>query len=152
VAELTVRAARHGDLDALLSLYGELAGSREAAAPAGRSESEAVVGRILADDSRHLVVASIDGEVVGSADMLLVPNLTHHGKPWAIVENVIVAPGRRRTGVGRRVMEHLLGVAAAAGCYKVQLLSDERRTEAHGFYRSLGFREAAKGFKRYLEE
>ena len=38
----------------------------------------------------------------------------------------------------------------ALRCYKVQLLSNSRRTDAHVFYESLGFERSAEGFRRHL--
>lgn len=151
VATVLVRSALPADLDGLLALFRELAGDRGAASPADRHDAQAVLDEILADAARHLVVATIDGGVVGSADLLLVPNLTHHGKPWAIVENVIVAVATRRSGVGRELMAHLIGLARAAGCYKLQLHSGKQRTDAHRFYESLGLEPVAEGFKIYFE-
>lgn len=101
---------------------------------------------------RQLVVAVLDGHLVGTADLLVLPNLTHHGKPWALVENVIVTGAARRTGVGRELVEHLIELARAAGCYKVQLLSDKQRVEAHDFYRSLGLDAVAEGFRIYFDQ
>jgi GNAT superfamily N-acetyltransferase len=151
VGSVLVRRARAADLDGLLSLYGELADVRVTAAPADRAASEPLLAAILSDERRQLVVAIVDGQLVGTADLLVVPNLTHHGKPWAVVENVIVARGVRRTGVGRELMSHLIEVARAAGCYKLQLHSGKQRVEAHEFYRGLGLDAVAEGFKIYFD-
>ena len=110
-----------------------------------------VLEEILAQPMRYLTVASRDGRVVASADMLIVANLTHGGRPWAIIENVVVTAMARRSGVGSRLMGHLMRLARASGCYKVQLLSaDHRRAEA--FYEHLGFQALSTGFKAYFEE
>jgi GNAT superfamily N-acetyltransferase len=152
MGDVLVRRALQTDLGALLALYHELADSRVTAAPADRASSEPVLAEILADPRRQLVVAIVDGQLVGTADLLVVPNLTHRGEPWAIVENVIVARAVRRTGVGRALMQHLIELARAAGCCKLQLLSGKHRTQAHEFYRSLGLEAVAEGFKIYFEE
>jgi GNAT superfamily N-acetyltransferase len=147
---VTVRRAAPADLDALLGLYEELA-DRAAAAPGARERSESVLAEILADPARHLLVALLEEAPVGSADLIVAPNLTHGGAPWAIVENVIVAQAARRRGIARALMEHVIALARAAGCYKVQLLSGMQREEAHRLYGSLGFAAIAQGFKLYLE-
>jgi len=110
-----------------------------------------VLSEILADPRRQLLVAIVDGRIVGTADLLVVPNLTHRGKPWAIVENVIVADAGRRAGVGTQLMKRLIELAQTAGCYKLQLHSGNRRANAHEFYRSLGFEAVAQGFKIYFD-
>lgn len=146
-----MRRARPADLDALLALYDELADTRSSAAPGDRVGAEPLLEEILADPARHLIVAIADGHVVGTADLLIVTNLTHHAKPWAIVENVIVAATARRAGVGGELMRHLIELAGAAGCYKVQLLSGKQRAGAHALYRNLGLDAVAEGFKIYLD-
>jgi predicted nuclease with RNAse H fold/GNAT superfamily N-acetyltransferase len=151
-ASVVVRRASESDLDALLSLYHELAADKTTAAPGDRDSSESLLAEILADPRRELAVAVVDGQLVGTADLLVVPNLTHRGNPWAVVENVIVASSARRTGVGRALMTHLIELARAAGCYKLQLASGKHRTEAHEFYRSMGLNAVAEGFKIYFDE
>ena len=108
---VVVRRATQADLDALLSLYGELVGSKVTAAPADRASSEPLLAEILADPRRELAVALVDGQVVGTADLIVIPNLTHRGTPWGIVENVIVAGAARRSGVGRALFRHLIEMA-----------------------------------------
>jgi ribosomal protein S18 acetylase RimI-like enzyme len=146
-----IRRARPADLDALLALYHELAATRSAAAPGDHASARPVLEQILADPARHLIVGIVDGHVVGTADLLIVANLTHRGKPWAIVENVVVAAATRRSGVGGELMRHLIELAGAAGCYKVQLLSGKQRAGAHALYRNLGLDAVAEGFKIYLD-
>jgi GNAT superfamily N-acetyltransferase len=149
---VVLRRASQADLDALLSLYTELAGAKLSAAPGGRAGSEAVLAEILADPRRALTVAELDGRIVGTADILVVPNMNHHGQPWAIVENVVVADVARRKGVGRALMAHLIALARDAGCCKLQLLSGKHRAHAHALYRSVGLEAVAEGFKIYFDE
>jgi GNAT superfamily N-acetyltransferase len=152
VTDVTVREACRSDLDDLLVLYVELAEDRSGAAPADAATSGAVLDAITQDRSRRLVVATVDGKVVGTVDLVIVPNLTHAGKPWAVVENVIVAREFRRQGVASQLMHHVIDTARSAGCYKVQLHSGKQRAaEAHEFYRRLGFEAVAEGFKLFLD-
>jgi GNAT superfamily N-acetyltransferase len=146
-----VRQALPRDLGSLLTLYGELAGARATAAPGDASTSRSLLAQILADPTRHLAVAELDGQPAGTADLLVVTNLTHHGRPWAIVENVIVAESARRRGVGRALFEHLIGHARSAGCFKLQLLSGSQRVEAHQFYEEIGLQALAEGFRLYFD-
>jgi GNAT superfamily N-acetyltransferase len=150
--ETVIRRASPSDLGALLSLYEELAGAKITAVGGDQASSEPLCAEILADPRRTLLVAVRGDQLLGTADLLIVPNLTHRGKPWAIVENVIVAASARRTGVGRALMEYLIELAREAGCYKLQLVSGKHRIEAHAFYRSMGLDAVAEGFKIYFDE
>jgi len=148
---VSVRRAQPADLDSLLALYTELAEGRDVSVPAAAPAAAPILAAIVADPARHLRVATVGGKAVGSVDMVVVPNVTHHGRPWAVVENVIVAEAHRRTGVGACLITVVLDEARAAGCYKVLLHSGKQRTWAHSFYRSLGFEAVAEGFKFYFD-
>jgi len=89
---------------------------------------------------------------VGTADVLVVPNLTHGGAPWALVENVVVDPQWRRRGVGRALLKHAVRVADDAGCHKLQLTSSNHRDDAHRFSERLGFTATATGFRWSFRE
>jgi len=147
-----VRRATQSDLPALLSLYDELAGSRLTAAPSDPESSAPALEEILGDPRRELAVAVLNGRLVGTADLLMVANLTHRGEPWAIVENVIVASSARRIGIGKALMEHVIEQARSAGCCKLQLISGKHRTDAHAFYADVGLSAVAEGFKIYFDE
>jgi GNAT superfamily N-acetyltransferase len=135
-----------------MRLYDELTGPLEEPLPDPLPDPRAVIEQILADPARALLVAELDGELVGTVDVLLAPNLTHHAQPWALVENVVVADAARRRGAGRAMMTRAIELAREAGCYKVNLISGTERTGAHDFYRSLGFEATGVGFKTYLFE
>lgn len=109
-----------------------------------------VLASIRTQAGRHLLVAMVEGAVVGTADCSIVANLTHRGRPWSVVENVVVDDRCRRQGVGRRLMEEVVERCRAQGCYKIQLLSQQHRSGAHAFYESMGFQATAVGFRRYL--
>jgi GNAT superfamily N-acetyltransferase len=149
-SQVTVRTATTADLADLLHLYQLLAGTRVNALPAEPDEAMSLLKEIRTLPSRQLLVAEVDGKVVGTVDLLIVANLTHHGAPWAIVENVVVDEIVRRRGVGSALIDEVVRRCSDADCYKVQLLSNKQRTQAHGFYRSVGFEAVAEGFRRFL--
>ena len=145
-----IRGAEAGDLPALLDLYEQLAegfGHHPASLEQGRS----LLSEINRQPGRALLVALHNGWLAGSVDLMIVsPNLTHGGRPWAIVENVVVDRQARRLGIGRALMEEAIRRSREAGCYELQLLSNRVRTDAHAFYRALGFQSSAEGFRLYM--
>jgi ribosomal protein S18 acetylase RimI-like enzyme len=95
----------------------------------------------------------VDGDrVVGVAELIVVQNLTHMARPWAVIENVIVSPASRGNGAGTALLLHLIDLARASDCYKVQLHSGKQRTDAHRLYRRIGFEPLAEGFKLYFDD
>lgn len=143
----TVRPAVEPDIPRILELYEELTGERHDLA---QHETKPLFAEIAAMPGHELLVAEEDGVVVGTMVLLIVPNFSHGALPWAIVENQVVDPSRRRRGIGRLLTEYALARAREAGCYKVQLLSNVKRGESHRFYKALGFKMSAYGFRRYL--
>ena len=142
-----VRPATEQDLPRILELYQDLTGERHALSPA---ETRLVLAQITAMPGHELLVTEENGAVVGTMVLLVVPNLSHGARPWAVVENMVVEGKYHRRGVGRLLMEYAIARARQAGCYKVQLLSNKKRRQAHKFYRSLGFEASAHGFRLYL--
>jgi GNAT superfamily N-acetyltransferase len=149
--DVEIRAATVDDLAELLRLYEVLADGRPGASPADPELGGRILATAVVDPNRTVLVAATgDGCLVGTVDLLVVPNLTRAGRPWGAVENVVVDDTARRHGVGTRLMDEVRRRAAAAGCYKLQLLSNKRRAEAHAFYEAAGFEAVAEGFRLYL--
>ncbi|MGO9487822.1 MAG: N-acetyltransferase family protein [Solirubrobacteraceae bacterium] len=151
MSQIEVRAANADDLLALLGLYAELTEGTPSAAPGDQETSRAALEQVLAQTGRHLLVAVLGGRLVGTADLLIAPNITHRGTPWGIVENVVVASGARRQGAGRALFTEIQRIACGSGCHKLMLLSGKHRPEAHEFYRAVGYQAFSEGFKLYFD-
>ena len=141
---LGIRAVTIEDADSLLRLYGQL-GKDNAASDERRIRL--ALAEIIADRRMHLLV--LDGNVVGTATLVVVPNLTHDGKPWAQLENMIVDESERRNGIGRALLDACKQAAWDAGCYKMQLQSANARDGAHRFYEQGGFVASSRGYRLY---
>ena len=149
--QVSVRPAVLGDVDALIELYAQLAEDRSAARPARGEDARSLLASVMRQENRCLLVATTRGTLVGTADMLVVENLTYAGRPWVIIENVVVDQKHRRHGVGRALFGEVFRRAREAHCCKVQLLSLKHRKDAHEFYRSLGFQALVEGFRLHLD-
>ncbi|SDF69548.1 GNAT family N-acetyltransferase [Sporolituus thermophilus] len=138
---LIIRPAAEGDLPAIFALYGELAKAYDQKDDSGEAWREA-----WQDKRQHILVAERDGEIVGTLTCIVIPNLGHGGQPWAALTNVVVAAAHRGQGIGTALMAEASRLAKAANCYKIVLSSNLVRTEAHEFYRRLGWRQTHIGF------
>ena len=96
-------------------------------------------GRIRQRPGFRLLVAAVEGEIVGTYVLQIMEKLGKRGTPAGVVEDVAVAPGRQGQGIGRAMMEHAREACRNAGCYKLALSSNVKREGAHQFYESLGF-------------
>ncbi|MBI4296404.1 MAG: GNAT family N-acetyltransferase [Chloroflexi bacterium] len=144
---VTIRKATPRDIPRILELYEQLTEEKLNVSPA---KAEQVFAEIVAMPNQEFLVAEKDGLVLGTLFLQIVPNLSHDARPWAIVENMVVDRRYHRQGIGRLLIEYALNNCREAGCYKVQLLSQKKRLEAHQFYRSMGFQDSALGFRLYF--
>ena len=98
----------------------------------------------------HLVVAEVDDEVVGMCQVVIFRHFQRGGGLCAELESMHVHPHFRSHGIGERLAAFAVDMARSAGCYRIQLTSDLRRSEAHRFYQRLDFEPSHVGFKRTL--
>ncbi len=100
--------------------------------------------QILTTPGLHLFVLELDGEVVATTYLNVIPNLTRSASPYAVIENVVVEQSRRGTGLGKQIIGATLRAAWEAGCYKAMLMTGSRKPATHAFYRACGFSPDAK--------
>jgi GNAT superfamily N-acetyltransferase len=135
------REAGPGDLEDILRLYRQLL----PADPVLRDGSDAVAfAQILRSPGLHLFVLEVDGVVVATTYLNVIPNLTRSASPYAVIENVVVEEAARGRGLGKQIMAATLQAAWDAGCYKAMLQTGSRRPATHAFYRACGFSPDAK--------
>lgn len=149
-----VREAVTEDLPRLVQLLDQLSlegESREDLSRPLNSAYRAALARISADDRQRQLVVEAGRELIATAALVIIPNLSHVGKPYAIVEDVVVDAAWRSKGVGEALLRHMVDLARQAGCYKVCLTSNKARADAHRFYRRLGFRASHEGFRMDLD-
>ena len=147
---LIFRTAEREDAEVLLGLYASL--ESETARPPTPRQIDRFFARLdrYPDYRVHLVEAETeDGGIVtvGCYSLVIIDNLAHGATPLALVESVVVTPAWRGRGIGRMMMEHARAQARAAGCYKLMLSSNLRRTDAHRFYDGLGFERHGYSFQ-----
>jgi GNAT superfamily N-acetyltransferase len=98
-----------------------------------------------------LLLAELDGRVIGMLQLSFIPGLSRRGATRANIEAVRVDSAQRSRGIGRWLIAQAIDEARRRGCKMAQLTSDKRRTQAHAFYGRLGFAASHEGFKLALE-
>lgn len=93
-----------------------------------------------------IFLAEDEGRIVGTFSLLICENIGHHGKKFAILENVVVKSGLRGQGLGRKMLGEALELAKGENCYKLMLSSNIKRQDAHRFYENLGFKQHGISF------
>lgn len=150
--DITVRTATEDDLPTMVGLLADdpLGSTRERGggepSPAYREAFHA----IDRDPNHQLLVAELDGAVVGVLQLSFLPHLTYEGGWRGQIEGVRVAAGHRSRGLGRILFEEAIHRARERGCHLVQLTTDRRRPEALKFYEKLGFQASHVGMKLHF--
>jgi GNAT superfamily N-acetyltransferase len=148
--DVLIRSARVDGAPRILALIegGALADSPHPLTDA--HEVEDAVREIIETECCDVLVATLDGEVVGVAQLMTFRHLQHRGGRCAEIESMHVDDAHRGRGVGALLLEALVTAAGERGCYRVQLTSNKQRGDAHRFYERNGFSATHEGFKRYL--
>jgi GNAT superfamily N-acetyltransferase len=143
-SELKVRFADSGDVPALLQLYRHL-DPDDALTPL----DDALKNRELLQlySGSGIIVGCVDGALVATCTLIVIPNLTRGGAPYALIENVVTDAAHRNTGYGKTVLKAATEAAWRSGCYKVMLLTGSQRPETLQFYQAAGFEQSKTGFQ-----
>ena len=94
------------------------------------------VARYLVEPNHYMIVALADGEVVGQAAAVI---HRHPDKPTELyIDEVGVAPAMQRQGIGRRLLDELMGLGRELGCEKAWLGTEPDNVPAKALYARQG--------------
>lgn len=146
---LTFRRATAADLPAIVSLLAEdmLGHSRETAGDTLDPRYVAAFQAVDSDPRQMLVVAKLEGAVVGTMQLTFLPGIGRMGALRGQIESVHIAEHLRGGGHGAAMIRWAIERCREHGCTLIQLTSDNRRKDAHRFYERLGFEASHTGFK-----
>ncbi|MFG3304521.1 GNAT family N-acetyltransferase [Streptomyces wuyuanensis] len=105
------------------------------------------VRRLLAADANTVLMARVEGEVVGMLTLVLFPLPSGLR---ARIEDVVVDGAARGLGVGGALTEEALRLAKAAGARTVDLTSRPSRAAANRLYERLGFEARESRVYRFV--
>jgi len=104
------------------------------------------------DANNELVVAELEGRIIGVLQITFIPYMTYRGGWRALIEGVRVDSEIRSRGIGRALLTWAIDRARQRDCHLVQLTSDKARPDAIRFYESLGFVASHEGLKLHLND
>ncbi|MCL6612592.1 MAG: GNAT family N-acetyltransferase [Peptococcaceae bacterium] len=140
--------AEKSDLKALLMLYTQL---NENKMPDFDEKLCSLWDSILSDNNYYIIVGKIDNAIISSCTLIIVPNLTHNQRPYALVENVITDEQHRNKGYATEILNYAKQIAVDNHCYKIMLLTGSKKESTLNFYRKAGYNSEDKtGFIQWL--
>ena len=140
-ATVTIRPATTADAPRLAALL------TDEGYPAGETDLAARIERFSTPES-HVLVAEAAGEVIGFVAFHLVPRFETDER-FARIVALVVDPGVRERGIGKRLMADAERAAGAAGAAFLEVTSGHHRPEARKLFESLGY---VAGVAAYLRK
>ncbi len=150
--ELIFRPAKREELPVIVRMLAEdnLGSQRERLEEPLPESYYKAFEEIDKDSNHELIVAEMDGEVVGTLHLMFLPSISYQGGLRAQVESVRVDRKLRNQGIGDAMMEWAIERARERDAHLVQLTSHKSREDAHRFYERLGFTKSHVGMKLSL--
>ena len=105
-----------------------------------RNKAEKIFEKINSNPDHIIVVAELDGKIVGSTTLLIEPKFIHKGGLVGHIEDVVVDKNFQGQKIGEKIMKYLLEFAKNRGCYKTIL---DCTDDVKPFYEKLGFKQIA---------
>ncbi len=137
---MLIRSATQSDILALLELL-ETLFSIEADFHFDAGKSRRGLELMLqSPETRTVLVAQIEGKVVGMCSAQLIIS-TAMGAPAIWIEDVVLKPQFRRSGLMPRMLRELERWATQRGVERFQVLCDTQNKPAVGFYPKVGFQQ-----------
>ncbi|MFB6415085.1 MULTISPECIES: GNAT family N-acetyltransferase [Bradyrhizobium] len=138
---VSIRRARRDDVPAIVAMLADdhLGRGRERVEDPLPAAYYDAFARVARDPNLALVVAEIEGRVVGCLQLAVLPGISSQGGVRGLLEDVRVATDCRSRGIGERLVQWAITEAKARGCSLVELLTHQTRVDAQRFYKRLGF-------------
>lgn len=145
---LNIRPACEADIEAMVALLAELF-AIEADFSFDAERQRRGLSLLIGQEAAGVLVAEMEGRVVGMCTMQRLVSTAEGG--WTgLIEDVVVASGFRRYGIGSKLMAAMSAHAAQLGIGRLQLLVDRGNAGAIDFYASCGWQPTQlRALRRY---
>ena len=132
---ITTRFARKKDAGAIANLIQQLGQSSGEASPV----DEAYARQLIIGGRCQIILAEIDGRIVGLANFYIHPSLYHAGEA-CLIDDLVVDEAARGQGVGNALMIAVLRYAREEkSCAEISLAVASDNAAAQALYRKHGF-------------
>ena len=134
MSNLKIRRADESDIPVLLMLAEEFMSEVEVT----REKRMAILRKALRNPDYELVVAELDGDIVGFIDQWIVHDFAH-GAKLGYIQNLYIASKHRRKGIGSRLLEEIMRSAEKKGVLEIHVVTEFENKAAISLYRKHGF-------------
>ena len=136
---MKIRKANINDAESLKTLYFEYLTMYPPKEEQNMDDWRKIIKKMEESENMYLLVAEEDGNAVSSVCMVIVDNLTHNLRPYAVIENVVTHGAYQKRGFASALLQEAISIAKASNCYKVFLETGSNKESTLNFYRNNGF-------------
>jgi len=140
MTDISIREARESDLLTIRKLTLELIETM------GNTEGIDIkliaenCQNFLSEANSHILVAEIEGVVVGFLNFTTRKTILHRGLS-ELIDELIVVKSYRGKGVGKQLLSSAIEKSRQLGCCEVEVSTEKTNIKAREFYRLCGFTE-----------
>ncbi|MDR2854907.1 MAG: GNAT family N-acetyltransferase [Methanomicrobiales archaeon] len=138
---MEIREIYQDELPKLLALYTHL---HDNTMPVIDDRITTLWNRIISDADHHIIIGIKDTEIISSCVLLIIPNLTHEQRPYAVIENVVTHTHHRNKGYATKVLTFAREIATRKNCYKIMLMTGSKDESVLRFYENAGYNKEDK--------
>lgn len=135
---MLIEKATAADIPALSDLISVLFSQEEEFTPNAEAQQRGLEQIMSQSEMGVVLVARQGDQLIGMVNLLFTIS-TALGERVALLEDMVVSPAGRGTGVGTRLLAEAIAYARAQGCKRITLLTDRSNESAQGFYARQGF-------------
>jgi GNAT superfamily N-acetyltransferase len=135
---MNIRLAALADIPDLCDLLNLLFTQEAEFLPDRAAQQRGLASIIQQPEVGQILIARQADKAVGMVNLLYTVSTALGGRV-ALLEDMVVAPEMRGSGVGAQLLTRAIDVAKANGCLRITLLTDGVNEAAQRFYQRQGF-------------
>lgn len=147
---MNIREANISDLDGLISLYNQLVTYQKLV---NNHSFKETFNNIINFPNYYIIIAEENRKIIATCSIIILPNLTHHQRPYAIIENVVTDEKFRHMGYATALLNYAKEISIDNHCHKILVQTRSKEHETLNFYINNGFdKNETTGFQINFEE
>jgi len=110
-----------------------------------------LLNKLIADTDYYILIGEVDSKIVSSVTLIVIENLPHYLRSYALIENVVTHEDYRNKGYASELIKYASQIAEDNNCYKIMLLTGSKQESTLKFYENCGFNRTDKtGFIKWI--
>ena len=139
---MKIELATTADIPTLCSLLDHLFSQEVEFKPNHEIQSRGLEKVLNNNNIGNIFVAKKNEKIIGMV-ILLYTVSTAMGERVALLEDMVVSPNERESGIGSMLLDHAVKYATEKGCKRITLLTDKMNIRAQKFYKQHKFNRSS---------